>query len=128
MEHMTKLQSDVALSRGDERYLRSFDGLTKSIALSLTRRGFIRSAIVGLGATLGMAIFNVGPVSAQVSCNFCDGPCSWCSSYTGVCCSPNGQYCYACTATCQICYTCGKFKAREAVCNDGGHGCSVIRC
>jgi hypothetical protein len=105
--------------------LSALDQLMKSAAIGLSRRGFIKSTMAGIATALGIALFDVEDTSASVTCNDCYGPISNCYSSTGVCCDPNWQYCYVCTARCvQGCGRCGAFYAHERVCTNGAHGCT----
>src|SRR5688572_29618739 len=71
--------------------LPGIDNLTKSVAVAVSSRGFLKQVLAG-AATFGLVLFDVQPAAA-VSCSYCAGSCT-CSTSSVNCCSPNGQFCY----------------------------------
>jgi hypothetical protein len=100
--------------------------LTKTIALSISRRSFFKStaallAAVSIGAKAQGLVeaHSLSCTGATPSgCTSCYGVCSCSISEALNCCSPNGVYCsgVSCTCTCPWCLW---FRARFIMCNDG---------
>lgn len=104
------------------------DKVTKSVAISISRRGFLKYALtigtIGLGIRLfepktASAALTVCP-SNPVGTPYCDctGNCGCNQELT--CCSRNGRYCYYLKCTCtNYCWLCGSSTPHMTVWDDG---------
>lgn len=98
-----------------EMKLNMVDQLTKSAAIGLSRRTFMKTLVAGTAA-LGMRLMGFKTVLAS-HCRTCFGPCGMCSS-TVHCCSPDGSFCVNLTCNCCCGCSCTPFLATATVCND----------
>lgn len=134
MTILGKFQGRQVKQANEPTHLTGIDAFTQKAALTLSRRTFGR--MLGIGV-VSMAIHVwTGQPAAAISCQYgfiyngeaceCVAPCSHCYSQVGTCCSPNGQYCYSCTCTCQpFCGACViGFRADIIVYDNGYYNCS----
>jgi hypothetical protein len=107
-----------------EAGLTSLDRLTRSAAMAVSRRTMLKGGLSGVGAVLGLGLFNWKLVEANCgTCNTCYGPCTKGTSTIQSCCSPNGYYCYF-----YQCLGCGCAQAKFQICDCNNYTDSCPAC
>jgi TAT (twin-arginine translocation) pathway signal sequence len=119
--------------------LGAIDRITKKIAISISRRGFLKGALAAGAAALGIPFLEIQVAHAAyrcdrsgIPCNCCNGNCATCGNTSSITCySPNGAYGYykSCAYECcwPPCINSGYIQAFLRVCNDGWvyNSCSI---
>src|SRR5215467_8749768 len=120
---VASLTSKIGVERST--LLDRMDGITRQAAVGISRRVLLRG-IIGAALLAGggwmmprEALALNGICGWEGQCWCCDAPCGNCHSETGICCSPNGSYCWtSMVCDCPSC-NCGCFYAWLQACNDG---------
>lgn len=120
---MARETEDRSIRKVDDRENLAAN-VTKTIAMSLSRRRLVGGAFVAAVATLGIQLLGYQPAYADFQCNECiSQACGPCPCSPQGCCSPDQLTCAGsqCCSNCPSCdpTSCNAERAKVVVCDSG---------